>query len=98
MDIGSDFFLFDPKMKDNAIKNKQVGLYQKEEMPILLKFFSKNYRGKNTPNLFLWGHYHPGTETRLRYHQKRILDTNNTDEHRCKNPPQNTSKLNPTIC
>ena len=53
MDIGSDFFLFDPKMKDNAIKNKQVGLYQKEEMPILLKFFSKNYRGKNTPNLFL---------------------------------------------
>ena len=30
-------------------------------------------------------------------HKKRKLQANITDEHRCKNPQQNTSKLNPTI-
>ena len=29
--------------------------------------------------------------------QKRKLQANITDEHRCKNPQQNTSKPNPTI-
>ena len=29
--------------------------------------------------------------------QKRKLQANITDEHRCKNPQQNFSKLNPTI-
>ena len=30
-------------------------------------------------------------------HKKRNLQANVTDEHRCKNPQQNTSKQNPTI-
>ena len=33
---------------------------------------------------------------RQRYYKKRKLQTNITDEYRCKNPQQNTSKQNPT--
>ena len=32
-----------------------------------------------------------------RYHKKRKLQANVTDEYRCKKPQQNTSKPNPTI-
>ena len=42
-------------------------------------------------------HHYPDTKTRQRYHKKRNLWMNITDEHRCKNPQQNTSKLTPTI-
>ena len=41
------------------------------------------------------GHHHPNTKTRQRYYKKK-LQTNITDEYRCKNPQQNTSKQNPT--
>ena len=34
------------------------------------------------------------TKTRQRQHKKRKLQTNITDEHRCKNPQQNSSKQN----
>ena len=37
------------------------------------------------------------TKTRQRYHKKRKLQVNITDEHRHRNTQQNTSKLNPTI-
>ena len=30
-------------------------------------------------------------------HKKRKLQANATDEHRCKNPQQNSSKQNPTM-
>ena len=33
-------------------------------MPILLKLFPKNCRGRNTSKLILWGHYHPNTKTK----------------------------------
>ena len=36
------------------------------------------------------------TKTRQRCHKERTLQANITDEHRCKNPQQNTSKQNPT--
>ena len=55
-----------------------------------------NCRGRNTPKLILQGHHHPDTKTRQRYYEKRKLQTNITDEYRCKNPQQNTSKQNPT--
>ena len=45
----------------------------------------------------LWGHHHPDTKTRQRQHKKRKLQTNITDEHRCKNPQQNFSKQNSAI-
>ena len=52
----------------------------------------KNCRGRNTPKLILQGHHHPDTKTRQRCHKKRKLQANITDEHRCKNPQQNTSR------
>ena len=71
--------------------------FRKELTPILLKLFQKNCRGRNTPKFVLRGHHiHSDTKTRQRYHKKRKLQTNITDEHRCKNPQQNTSKQNPT--
>ena len=63
-------------------------------MPILLKCFQKNCRGRNTYKLILQGHHHPDTKTRQRQHKKRKLQANITDEHRCKNPQQNFSKQN----
>ena len=48
--------------------------------------------------LILQGHHHPGTKTRQGNHKKRKLQANITDEYRCKNPQQNTSKQNLTTC
>ena len=56
----------------------------------------KYSRGRNTPKLILRGHHHPDTETRQTCHKERKLQANITDEHRCKNIQQNTSKQNPT--
>ena len=41
--------------------------------------------------------YYPDTITRQGYHKARKLYVNIPDEHRCKNPQQNISKLNSTI-
>ena len=68
--------------------------FREEVTPILLKLFQNLQR--NTPKVVLISHHHPDTKTRQRYHKKRKLQTNITDEHRCKNPEQNTSKQNPT--
>ena len=70
--------------------------FREELTPILLKLFQKNCRGRNTSKLILQGHHHSDTKTRQRYHRKRKSKSNITDEHRCKNPQQNTSKPNPT--
>ena len=56
------------------------------------KTLSKNYRGRNTSKLIRQGHHH--SDTRQRPQQKRKLQANITDEHRCKNPQQNFSKQN----
>ena len=44
--------------------------FRQELMPILLKLFSKNHRGRNTSKLILQGHHHPDTKTRQRQHKK----------------------------
>ena len=67
-------------------------IFREELMPILLKLFPKNYRGRNTSKLILQGHHHPDTKTRQRQHTQKKLQANITDEHRCKNPQQNFSK------
>ena len=67
---------------------------EEELMPILLKLFQKNCKGRNTSKLILRGHHHPDTKTRQRQHKKRKLQASITDEHRYKNPQQNFSKQN----
>ena len=69
--------------------------FREELMPIHpSKTLSKNCRGRNISKLILRGHHHPDTKTRQKQHTKRKLQANITDEHKCKNPQQNFSKLN----
>ena len=42
----------------------------------------------NTSKLILKGHNHPDNKTRETQHEKRNLQANVTEEHRCKNPQQ----------
>ena len=49
----------------------------------------------NIPKLILRGHHHPDTKTRKKMSQRKKTTGHITDEHRCKNPQQNTSKQNP---
>ena len=70
--------------------------FRQELTTILLKLFQKNCRGRKTPKFILQSHPHPDTYTRQRYNKKRKLQANITNEHRCKNPQQNTNKQNPT--
>ena len=66
----------------NSIKHlEKTNTYPSQTLP--------KYRGRNTPKLILRGHHHPDTKTR---HKRRKLQASITDEHRCKNPQQNTSK------
>ena len=48
------------------------------------------------PNIIVGGHHHPDIKTRL-IPQKRKLQANITDEHRCNCPQQNSSNPNSTI-
>ena len=57
----------------------------------------ENCRSKKTTKLILQGHHYPDTKTGQRFHKKRKLQANITDEHRCQNPQQHYSKQNPRI-
>ena len=63
----------------NSIKHSE-----KSSNTHLSQTLPKYSRGRNTPKLILWGHHHPDTRTRQRWHKKRKQQANITDEHRCK--------------
>ena len=68
--------------------------FREELTHILLKFFQKTAEEGTLPNSF-----YEATITLIpkpKILQKRKLQTNITDEYRCKNPQQKTSKQNPT--
>ena len=70
--------------------------FREELTPLLLKLFPKIAEGGTLPNSFYEATItlipRPDKDTT----KKRKLQTNITDEYRCKNPQQNTSKQNPT--
>ena len=66
--------------------------FREELTPILIKLFQNIAEGGTLPNLF----YEATITLTPRWHKRRKLQANITDEHRCKNPQQNTRKQNPT--
>ena len=73
--------------------------FREEITPTLLKLFQNIAEGGTLPNSF-----YKATNTLIpkpdkdvkTNKQKKKLQANITDEHRCKHPQQNTSKQNPT--
>ena len=70
--------------------------FTEELTSILLKLFQNIAEGGTLPNSFCEDTITLIPKPDKDVTQKRKLQANITDEHRCKNPQQNTSKQNPT--
>ena len=71
--------------------------FREELTPILLKLFQKIAEEGKLPNSFCGATITLRAKPDKDTTKKRKLQANITDEHRCKNPQQNTSKPHPTI-
>ena len=87
-----------PKNKSsgpNGFIGKFCQIFREELIPILLKLFPKNFRGKNTPELILWDHHHPDTKTKETTTKENYSPISLMNRH--KNPQQNINKSNSII-
>ena len=71
-------------------------IFREELTPILLKLFQNIAEGGTLSNSLYEATITLTPKPDKDVTQKRKLQANITDEHRCKNPQQNTSKQNPT--
>ena len=71
-------------------------MFREELIPVLLKLSQKIAEAETLQNSF-----YKATITLKpkpdRYHKKRKLQASITGEYRCKNPQQNSTKLNPAL-
>ena len=79
-----------------AFTGKFYQTFREELTPILIKLFQKIAEGGTLSNSFYEATITLIPKPDKGITKKRKLYTNITDEHRCKNPQQNTSKQNPT--
>ena len=70
--------------------------FREDLMPMLLKLFQKIAEERPFTNSFYKATITLIPKSRQRQHKKRKLQANTTDEHRCKNIQQNSSKQNST--
>ena len=70
--------------------------FREELTPILLKLFQKIAEEGTLLNSFFEASITLRPKSKIS-HRERKLQATITDEHRCKNPPQNISKPNPAI-